>query len=472
MPILSPLKMAVKRQSFEAYCHYVHEGRWISARHLTKICQALEQVEKGNILYLMIFMPPRHGKSMTVSETFPSFFIGHDPERRVIEVSYGDELAQKFGQSNRRKIEMFGFELFNIQISQSQSSKTNWDITGHHGGMISSGVGGSITGQGADLLLIDDPIKNRAEADSKTYRENLWNEWQNTLLTRLQPKGRVVLIQTRWHKDDLAGRLLQQDGRAEDGGKWTVIDLPAEAMEEMTDGHGKWIVRPDQLGRKPGESLWPEYGYDTAWLQEKKRDVGTYTWDALYQQQPKSPEGGIIKRAWLKYYYSMEGVRFDRIMQSWDCSFDDGENASYVCGQVWGQIGSSAYLLDQVRAQMDFVQTLAAVECMTAKWPQAREKLIEKKANGAAVISMLSRKIHGMIPINPTESKEARAYAVSPFFEAGNVYLPNNKSWSQDYVEELTSFPRPGMPNDQVDCTTQALSRIYIVRKGTVAFTC
>lgn len=454
------------------YCQYVHRGAWKRAKHLDLITDALQKVETGEITHLMMFLPPRHGKSMTATETFPSYFIGKDPERRVISTAYGDSLAQKFGHLNRQKLERFGQAIFGVEIAADNSSKTNWGIKDHLGGMISAGYGGSITGEGADLLFVDDPIKNRAEAESPAFRERLWNEWQNTLLTRLHPNARIIIILTRWHEDDLAGRLLKQDGRADEGGKWHVIDLPAIAERPQTNEHGQWIVRPDMLGRQPGEALWPEHGYDEAWAADKKKTVGTYTWEALFQQRPKSPEGGIIKRAWLKYYDSMAGVKFDRVLQSWDCAFDDGETNSFVCGQVWGQIGADAYLLDQVRDQMDFVQTVAAVESMAAKWPQAREKLIEKKANGAAVLSMLHRKVSGMIPVVPTESKEARCYAVSPFFEAGNVHIPRSARFTQDYVDEVVAFPRPGMPNDQVDCSTQALARLLIARKGIVAFTC
>lgn len=426
----------------------------------------------------MMFLPPRHGKSMTATETFPSYFIGKDPERRVITTAYGDSLAQKFGHLNRQKMERYGRSLFGVEVAPDNSSKTNWGIEGHRGGMISSGYGGSITGEGADLLFVDDPIKNRAEAESATFRERLWNEWQNTLLTRLHPNARIIIILTRWHEDDLAGRLLKQDGRVEEGGLWTVIELPAEAEAPKKDDHGKWITRPDQLGREPGEALWPEHGYDEKWIANKKKEVGTYTWEALYQQRPKSPEGGIIKRKWLRYYESAKIDRsnaklYKRIIQSWDCAFDDDSpTSSYVCGQVWGFTGVDAYLLDQVREQMDFVQTVEAVKAMTAKWPTAREKLIEKKANGAAVISTLRGKIPGFIPIVPTEGKEARAYAVSPFFEAGNVYIPSDAPWTQDYVGELTTFPKKGMDNDQVDCSTQALAKFFLTKKGIVAFTC
>lgn len=236
----------IRKQKFqnakENYCSYmqlVHHGRWKRARHLDLLCELLEEIESGEIARLIITMPPRHGKSMTVTESFPSWFIGRNPERRVIQVSYGSKLAQKFGLSNRRKVEEFGFELFGIKVSGENASKTNWSIEGCSGSMISAGIGGSITGQGADLLVIDDPIKNRKEAESQTYRDGIWAEWQDTLSSRLHPGGRVIVIMTRWHEDDLAGRLLAQSDT------WQLINLPAE------------VEANDILGREEGEPLWP-----------------------------------------------------------------------------------------------------------------------------------------------------------------------------------------------------------------------
>ena len=220
----------------------VTHGRWKRAKHLDLLCDYLEQVDLGEIERLIITMPPRHGKSMTVTESFPSWFIGRNPERRVIEVSYGAELAKRFGRSNRRKIEEFGADIFDITIARDNATLTNWSIEGHSGGMISAGIGGSITGQGADLLVIDDPIKNRKEAESLTYRESIWAEWQDTLSSRLHPGGRVVIIMTRWHEDDLVGRLLKQDNT------WRLINLPALAEDN------------DILGREEGQALWPEHG--------------------------------------------------------------------------------------------------------------------------------------------------------------------------------------------------------------------
>lgn len=442
----SELELALARNDFDFYVEYTHRGHYQHARHTHYICNILNKVEKGIIDRLIITMPPRHSKSMTVSETFPSFFIGKDPERRVIEVSYGDALAQKFGRANRKKIEEYGPSIFNIQISKENASTTNWGIEGHRGGMISAGIGGSITGEGADLLLVDDPIKNREEAESEFYRERVWSEWQNTLLTRLHPNARIIVILTRWHEDDLAGRILA----GKDKNQWTLLSLPAIAESG------------DLLGREEGEPLWPEHGYDKAWASSTKVNVGSRTWNSLYQQHPTPPEGGIIKREWLKFYNRLPEY-FEQILLSFDCAFKDEKEAKsgspdYVVGQAWGRLGGNMFLLDQVRARLNFPATLKMVQGMIEKWPQARAKLIEDKANGSAVISTLRDKISGIIPVEPEGGKVARLNAVSPDFESGNVYLPSSaiKPWILDYVEELVSFPN-GAFDDQVDATSQAL---------------
>ena len=444
------LELALARHDYGFYVEYVHRGSYIPAKHTDYICEKVEKVERGIIKRLMIWLPPRHSKSLTVSETFPSYFIGKNPVRRVIETSYGDSLARKFGRANRRKIEEYGADLFEIKISSDNASMTNWGIEGHPGGMISAGIGGPITGEGADLLIIDDPIKNREEAESETYREKVWSEWQNTLLTRLHPGAAVIIILTRWHEDDLAGRLLAQEPD-----KWEVLSLPAEAEEN------------DPLGREPGEPLWPEHGYDKEWMEAKKKEVGSRTWAALYQQRPSPAEGGIIRRGWWQYYRQAPS-RFEEIIQSWDCAFKDEQSSDYVVGQVWGRRGADKYLLDQVRDRMDFPSTVRAVESLSAKWPHARAKLIEDKANGPAVIATLKSKISGLIPVNPEGGKMARLQAVSPDIEAGNVYLPEPSiaPWVHDYIEEFAAFPN-GLNDDQVDATSQALLRLGVKSKGT-----
>lgn len=427
---------------FPFYCEYVHRGAYFHGRHTHLVCEVLEKVEQGEVDRLMVFMPPRHSKSMTISETFPSWFIGRKPDRKVILASYGDSLARRFGRANRKKVEEFAPSVFGVQLSPEHGSASNWGIEEHGGQMISAGIGGPISGEGADLLVIDDPIKNRQEADSETYRDMVWNEWQNTLLTRLQPGAAVVVILTRWHEDDLAGRLLNSEPDL-----WTVLSLPAVAEEN------------DALGREPGQALWPEFGFDEDWAAGRKTSVGSYTWSSLYQQRPSPPQGGVLQRGWWQYYRQAPS-KFDEVVQSWDMNFKDKKGSSYVVGQVWGRNGADKYLLDQVRARLDFVATLRAVVSLSAKWPQARRKLVEDKANGPAVISSLKRQVSGLTAVTPQGSKEARAHAVSPDIEAGNVYIPDPSiaPWVHDFVEECANFPNSAN-DDQVDAMSQALDR-------------
>jgi predicted phage terminase large subunit-like protein len=442
-----------KREYLE-YCIYTHRGHWIPARHNRYICTKLQQVEEGKIKRLMIFLPPRHGKSMTVTETFPSYFIAKQPDRRVIEVSYGDSLAQRFGKYNRQKVAEYGKTLFGVELSREKSSMTDWDIAGHRGGMVSVGIGGGITGQGADLLLVDDPIKNKEEADSEVYRAKIWDEWQNTLLTRLHPGAAIIIILTRWHEDDLAGRLLNPEyGEVDD---WEIICLPAIAEDN------------DQIGRQPGDPLWPEHGYDLEWAAKTKTAVGSQAWAALYQQRPSPAEGAMLKRHWWRYYVELP-KKFDRIIQSWDLSFKDSDGSDFVSGQVWGSVGADIYMLpDREYGRMDFPATLEAIARLTKRNPRATTKLVEDKANGPAVIAMLRHKIGGIIPINPKGSKQARVSAVTPLIEAGNVYLPSPMlcPWIEDFIDECASFPN-GAHDDQVDAMTQALQRFMYARDNT-----
>lgn len=436
------------RASYIRYCEYVHNGQWQPAAHLRYLCERLDAVERGECRRLLVFMPPRHSKSMTVTETFPSYFIGKRPSRRVIEVSYGDSLAQRFGKFNRQKVQEFGKRLFGVTISREKSSMTDWDIEGNRGGMISVGIGGGITGQGADLLLIDDPIKNREEAESETYREKVWDEWKSTLRTRLQPDAAVIIILTRWHEDDLAGRLLNPEYGEVEG--WEIISLPALAEDN------------DPMGRKPGEALWPTQ-YNEQDLQATRRAVGEQVWAALYQQRPSALEGAMLKRHWWRYYEGNPAEiakRMEWQLQSWDMTFKDSAGTDYVSGQVWGVNGADIYLLDRINERLDFVATVRAFIAMTRKWPDAVTKLVEDKANGPAVISMLRHKIGGIIAVEPEGSKIARVSAVSPLIEAGNVYLPSPAvcPWVTEFIEQCAAFPN-GANDDDVDSMSQALKR-------------
>jgi len=432
----------LSRRYYKDYVTHVHHGVYKHYRHTELVCEALQPIVEGEQKYILIEMPPRHGKSMTVTETFPSFFIGKNPDKRVIASAYSDNLARKFGRLNRNKLVEFADDLFNINISQEKSASNNWGIEGTRGGMIATGIGGSITGEGADLLIIDDPLKNNEEAQSQTIRDKVWDEWETTLSTRLHKGGSVIVIMTRWHEDDLVGRLLERSPH-----DWERIRLPAIAEDD-----------DDLLHREEGEALCPELGYDKEWAEIKKIEVGSNTWASLYQQRPSPSDGNIFNRNWWQFY-NKPPSRFQEIVQSWDLTFKDANSSDYVVGQVWGRNGADKYLLDQVRAKMDFPATVQAIRTMSRKWPRAKAKLIEDKANGPAVIASLKREISGLIAVNPEGGKVVRAQAVTPDIEAGNVFLPENEPWIHDFIEECSSFPN-GKHDDMVDSMTQALNRM------------
>lgn len=262
----------------------------------------------------------------------------------------------------------------------------------------------------------------------------------------------LVSHNTRWHEDDLAGRLLNPEyGEVDD---WTVIKLPALAEEN------------DLLGRQEGEALWPEHGFDNDWALKTKGEVGTQTWNALYQQRPAPAEGAMIKREWFKFYEEVP-TNFDLLLQSWDLSFKDSVGSDFVSGMVMGNVGANIYLLPDISyGRMDFPTTLDAIRKLTARNPKAHLKLIEDKANGPAVIAMLRKEIRGIIPITPKGSKVARVSAVSPLMEAGNVFLPSPKicSWVEDFIEECAAFPN-GTHDDRVDSLSQGLQRFMYARE-------
>jgi predicted phage terminase large subunit-like protein len=296
-----------------------------------------------------------------------------------------------------------------------------------------------------NCILIDDPIKDHEEADSFANRQKIWDWYTSTLYTRQRPGAGIVIVHTRWHEDDLVGRLLEKQ-KTNSGDAWQVLNFPA-------------IAERDEEHRKKGEALHPER-YSLEELERKKEVIGSRDWSALYQQHPAPDEGQIFKREWFKYW-TKEPDKFDKIILSWDMAFKDTKSSDYVVGQVWGKKGAECYLLDQVRGQMGFVGTCEAFQKQAREWPKALTKLVEDKANGPAVIDALKRKIQGIISVQPDGSKVSRAFAITALFEAGNVYFPSKRiyPWVDDLENELLTFPS-AMHDDQVDALTQALRRL------------
>lgn len=411
--------------------------------------------EDGIYLAGKTFIPTHN--SELASRRFPAYALGRYPDMSIISTSYSADLSSRMNRDVQRIIEddrygtlFSGTKLYgkNIRTVSSGAYLRNSDIfevVGRKGVYKSAGVGGGITGMGGDCLIIDDPFKNRAEADSPTIRENIWDWYTSSFYTRKSPGGGILLINTRWHTDDLSGRLLAM----ENGDKWRVVNFKAIATE-------------DEEHRKAGEPLHPER-YDLGELLSIKATIGSRDWSALYQQEPVPDGGSIFKDEWIQYHnYTRSFMpRFDSIVSSWDMAFKDGKDTDFVVGQIWAKKGADVYLLDQVRARMDFSATLNAFRRLCQKWPEASAKYVEDKANGPAVINTLCKEIPGIVPINPEGGKEARAHAVTPYWEAGNVYLPNpnNAPWIVDYITELLTFPSSAH-DDQVDATTQAQNKL------------
>lgn len=445
---------------------------------LDLIDQALVDVENGVIDRLIISMPPQEGKSTRVTKFGPLWMLTRNPDRRIVVVSYGSDLAETFGREIRQMITanqgQDGTLDLGLRIAPDNGAVSAWQIAGKRGGVRSIGLAGGITGRPADVLFIDDPLANREQAESEKYRERAKSFWTSTGSTRLAPGAPVVLILTRWHEDDLAGWL---QGR-EDGDRWTVINIPAQADHDPNKG------QVDPLGRDPGEYMQSartnertgEPRSPREWEQIKVQ-AGTRDWNALYQGRPAPESGDVLKREWWQFYDSPLAIRRDdgsywvptspgdELCQSWDMAFKDTSSSDYVVGQVWLRRGVHAYLLHQVRARMSFTDTLGAVKGVTARWPQAIAKYVEDKANGTAVINMLSRSVAGLIPVEPEGGKVARARAISPFIEASNVWLPDPEmdgyAWAADLVDEAAAFPN-GAHDDQVDALTQALNRLLL----------
>lgn len=451
--------------NYYAYVQKTHELIYQYTRHGEFICNVLNEATEKRVRmkageiptetqYLMFSLPAQHGKSMHITETYPSYFLGRFPNDGVIEISYNEGFASKFGGRNKDKIQEYGPELFNISVAKDKSGSTEWDLVDEEGkktrgGMISRGIMSGITGSSlGDCIIIDDPIKNREEANSETIRNKHWDEWQDSIRRRIHPGGIVILIMTRWHEDDLWGRLLSDEHARPF--PWQVYNLPLECDKMHIEKEG------NPLNRELGEPLWPErYGYDH--IEEAKSYPASF--NSMDQGRPSNPAGNMLQRKWWRYYeVEPDMLQLDEVIQSWDCTFKDSDGSDYVVGQVWGRKDADKYLLDSVRARMDINQTMDAIRNMTAKWPKARLKLIEDKANGPAIIQMLNKKVGGMVAINPKGSKQARVSAVSPDIEAGNVFLPSNRPWVQDFIEEAAAFPK-GAHDDQVDAMSQALDR-------------
>jgi predicted phage terminase large subunit-like protein len=422
------------------------------------ICDHLEAVSTGEIQNLVIQIPPRMSKSTIVSVSFPCWQWIQNPSEKFITASAIEKLVIRDAVRSRRLLNTNWYKELNPDLfllpDVNQKSRYENNFSGYR---ITASVSSGITGEGYSILLCDDLVKAQ-DANSRAIMESTLEWWQMAISTRRNsPDARRVLIMQRLATNDPIGWELDNNPDI-----WTNLILPMEFEPER-----KCITEIgwEDPRKEKGEILWPER-FPPKEIKNLKKTLGSVGWAAQYQQNPVPLSGNIIKKDWFKYYTipynKFQSGSFELMIGSWDLTFTD-TGSSYCVGQVWGKKGSEKYLIYQYRDKLDVVEQLAAIRKMKREFPAIRAMLVEERANGHAVLTMLKKEVPGLIAINPKEigagDKETRLAACSIDFEAGNVYFPHQtvSPWVLDVTEELTTFPKS--PHDDiVDATTQALN--------------
>ena len=435
------LKTKSARSSILSFANYMYNDSYKTPAHIQLIAKHLHMVEKGELKRLAIFMPPRHGKSMLCSEFFPAWYLGNNPKDFIIQATYAQELADDFGRKVRNYVQSEEFnQVFPNVGLRSDSMSARRFHTVHGGTYAAVGAGGAITGRGAHLMVIDDPIKGREDAESEVQRRNLIEWYKSVAYTRLQPGGKIILIQTRWHQDDLAGYILNESGE-----DWKILDLPAVDAS--------------------GNALWPD-AYGIKELDKIKTTVGSRIWNALYQQKPAEEEGAILKRDWWKIYAEKELPVCSYIVQSYDTAFSTKASADYTACTTWGVFNvyddngipsAACLMLDAWKERLEYPDLRKRARDSFFNY-KPDEILIEKRASGQSLIQDLRRAGLPVVEFSPDKDKVSRAHSVAPMFEAGLVHILND-DFKSSVLEECAHFPY-GKFDDIVDTVVQALMRI------------
>lgn len=433
------------------------DAQWRPARHLQVINQEIVAATTDtNQTFLNVAASFRHGKSELISRYLPVWFLGHFPDRQVILVSYNEDKAAEWGEFARNVMEEYGPELFGLTVDKSSKAKTYWKIKGHRGAMRSVGVGGSLTGLGGDLICMDDPLKNREEADSPAARETMWLWYGSTLRTRLQIGGTLILTMARWHEDDLTGKIKQNATSTSD--PWRYIEMPAIAEAPAGADLDTWR---DLIGRKDGEPLWPEKWPLPALLQLRD-SIGSVNWNSLAQQNPTPPEGKLFKvDNWL---YRPEAPAALRSARFWDTASTKSNTADWTVGVKMGLSPmNEVYVLDVVRFREGPGETeKRIVETARLDGTSVPIRMEQGKAGeGKTVVHNYKRVLLGydFDGIKPDADKETRAAPYATQQGNRNVHLvgsKDNEMW-RTYVEEHRVFPS-GRHDDQVDASSGAFN--------------
>ena len=436
---------------------YLSHGLWLPALHLNYIAEEVAKIEDGPI-FLIVTMPPRHGKSELISHYTPVWFLKKWPFKRVILSSYQIGFAAEWGGKAKNTLIENEADL-GLSLMTDTKAKARWSLKGYGGGMVSTGIGGSLTGRGGDLIIIDDPIRSQQEALSSTYRNTAKEWYKSTLRPRLQPGGSIIILMTRWHEDDLAGWLLSENPEGlEHRDPWKLINLPAFAGSD------------DPLGRPEGKPLWPSM-YDTNALLAAQLATGSYWWSAEYMGSPRPEGGGIIHEEWFKYYG--EGTGIDdpldvadddqkndlwprRLRQFWDTAFKEQQaNDRSACVTIVDC--KKGYFIPDVWAKrVEFPELQIALKAKYAQFVPDRIE-VEDKASGISLIQQIRRDTQ--IPIRPVKAiddKVTRMHSISAIVEAGLVYLPTRAPWLSEFLHEVCSFPA-AVHDDMADAFVYSL---------------
>lgn len=451
-----------------------YEVNW----HHRALCEALDRFVAGDVRRLMVFAPPRHGKSEIVSRRLPAYILGRDPDAHIIACSYSADLASRMNRDVQRIIDgpeyralfpdttLSGTNIRTLAQGNYLRNSDLFEIVGHRGGYRSAGVGGGITGMGFDVGILDDPLKNQEEAASPTYREKAWEWYTSTFYTRAEKDARILLTMTRWHADDLAGRILASTER--DGSEpWEVIRFPAVA-EPGTPGDP----------RADGEPLWPtKYSADR--LAEMKVTLGPYPWAALYQQHPEPAGGGLFKRESFRYFDEVPStyllhrhdgdlrvpIRECIVFQTCDPAGSTRTSADYFALGTWALTPArDLLLLDMIRTRLEGPDQPALVRGAYDRWHPV-EQGIEPKGLGLTLFQQLRRDGLPVAELKADVDKWTRALPMAARYEAGTVYHRAGAAWLADYEAELVGFPAAAH-DDQVDVAAYAFTRIETLTPG------
>ena len=412
-------------------------AQYETPEHIRLLAAKLQAVERGEIKRLVVQMPPRHGKSELVSAVFPAWYLGRHPGDQVMFTTYGQDLADGFGRKVRNHMADSRHALAFPESVLAQDSKSAQRFNTTEGGVYYAvGAGGAVTGRGANCLILDDPVKNREEAESRLQRDKLWDWFTSTAYTRLMPGGAVIVVMTRWHEDDLVGRLLAGDE------EWEVVNLPAIAESD------------DALGRDEGCALWPQK-YPVEVLEQIRATIGQRDFVSLYQQRPAPLEGAMFRRDWIARGSAPKSGT--KIAMGVDLALSTKTSADYTALVVMARDEfGKLYVLDAARERVDFPGALKLIRLMADKW-HPQQIAVEQVAYQAVVVQELLR--NTTLPIKgvtPDRDKVTRAQPLALRYEQGLVFHEQLPSWFED---ELLSFPN-GMHDDSVDALVYAYQSV------------